>query len=296
MKKTPLRIAARRSILIQNLLMTLPLIWLPKLLTYSGIDIPQWSFLIFLVVILPIMLVLLTFYRLRKRHDGIVLQKWRTKITERISARKSKIRDLEAEIKQDHYPILSIIPEPEKMCAFKISFDGTVRKTVMPLIVLDGTKLAVEKIGDSMVICYAGKAIDADKENLTFRSGKFECTIGNPYHISGKIPTEEIVWQCEGHAPERNIFINGNYFPHKNPSVMYSFHLMINGAVFGTYSGSYVPETNAIIVNISGVSKQQCANKECFLKPVFDIRKKIFLPEPIVVSVNGRVERQLSFS
>jgi hypothetical protein len=109
-------------------------------------------------------------------------------------------------------------------------------------------------------------------------------------------PLTEIVWQCEGHTREKNIRINAKYFPNRHEDAAYPFYLFVNGQHLETCSGAYVPKEKSIIVGIGSVKKSDCIKRDCMLKASFDIRKKIPLPEPTVLLVNGSKVREVSFS
>jgi len=241
---------------------------------------------IFFLITQPVLSTLLAMYRLRQGHDRKLLQKWQKKYQERISNRKTEIQNRKEQVRTEHYAFGSVISVTNVPCVFQIRFVNKIIKRAMPVVSVNNKVVALRMIDDFNAFCYAEKAITADDEVLIFRSGSFEYKFNNPYFIWKDISEDGIMWQCEGHTKEKNIYIDESYLPHRNNSC-YAFNFFINGKRIAECHGWHVASLRAIVVNIGNFNKRRCIGKDCFLKPVFDVSKKIVLPKPVVLLVNG---------
>ena len=296
MKITPSRILARRILILQTLTLSMLIPAIIVLLKYLGIKMPFQLVTFFACIVQPGFVLLMTKYRMKKGDDGKILKKWQARKEAKLSEIKSDLNGLKTIAQKEYYAIQWITPERKQMCVFRISFSGKVMIKAMPIVYLNGTILPIKKINNHEILCYAEKAITADTEILIFQSGKSEMSFTNPYYMPCDIPLLEIAWQCEGHTAEKNICINANYFPNKNEFATYAFNFLIGGRLMGTYSGYYVPESKSIVIGIASIKKSECLNKECVLKPAFDIRRKIVLPKPMVIVRDGTPVKEVAFS
>ncbi len=291
--------AARIIITTQNLLFIICLVALLILAQYTGtryklFQIPGWFYLIFVFVIQPILLIILTFTRIKMGDDKTILQKMQIKRSEKIAQRKSKIKTLAIQIQEESCLIQNISSVIDQACSFKIDFIYEIIDKAMPVIYLNGIKLTIKKLSEFAILCYAEKALNSTMEKLHFKSGKSEFIIDNPYFMGDSISSGSIIWQCEGNTKERNIFINGDYFPHKSILAIYTFVFSVEGEVIGSYSGKYIPERKSIVINIGNIKKCDILNKKCIIRPVFGTTK-IQMPKPVVVSRNNQMIKEINF-
>lgn len=295
MKINRSRFFARRTIVLQNLaIVVAPFCLVSFIMSRLGFKASSLFLAIFLVA-QPVLVVILTAYRLRMNHDGELLKKWYQKKERKISKMKLKIQSLKVGVINEYYSISNIVSEENEMCIFRILFQNEILDKAMPVIYLNDTKVPLRKISTFEVVCYAEKVINPDVEKLIFKSGESEYCVDNPYFMFDDIPKNEIIWQCEGHIHEKNIYINGKYFPYKNVQSLYLFSLHVDGKNLGEYSGKYVPKLNSIVIGIGSIKKSQCQHDNILIKPSFAIGKKIILPSPTVISVNNTPIKQISF-
>ncbi|MFZ3015429.1 MAG: hypothetical protein WA101_00280 [Minisyncoccia bacterium] len=291
MKNNLSRTYARRVIFWYSLLISTALMCVAHIPLYVGWTTSNY-WLVIPLIGQPVFAALLAIYRIHQGDDMKLLKKLQEKYEKRIASRKSEIHALKAQVQTEHYSIKSIIPEENKICVFRIAFVNKIIHRAMPAISLNGIRVSVKVVNDFEALCYGEKAIMADEKKLVFKSGDFEHVINNPYYISEHISGVGIKWQYEGHPHEKNIYINESYLPYISVRPYYAFNLFVNGKMLGEYCGNYIPEMKSIVVNIRNIDKFQCRGKDCFLKPVFDVRRKITLPEPIVLLVNSKPEKK----
>ena len=294
MKITPSRIAARRFITIKTAMIVLfptaligfiDFFWKIKPIAI----IPAWV-IILIVFAQPVLIVFIVKYRLKRNHDGKLLEKLRNKSEKKLNKLKSEKKGAITELQfEGYYSIEKILPFPDHAFCFEIIFYQKVIEQAMPVISLNGVNLSLEiiKNEDRKVLCYAVKGMVGNLEKLVFISGKaLEYPIKNPYYIKGNIYLNSVRWQCEGHSSEKNIFLDGNCFPNASPLTTYPFVLFVDGKRFGEYNGKYLPSKRYITLNVGNtVNKRICTNKLCLLKPAFG-HTNIVLPHPEVFSRN----------
>ena len=190
--------------------------------------------------------------------------------------------------------IENIIPKRKQAFLFEITFSREIIKRAKPEITLNGVKLSIEVIGSKTIICHAIKAINTDLVELVFWSGVFKYNMPNPYYIKGNVPLNAIMWQCEGHSFEKNIFLDGKYFPNASQDVIYPFLLFINDRKIGEYTGLFIPEKEYIALNIGSIKKDNCIGKRCFIRPTFG-NERIDLPRPSILCLNNSFQKEVAF-
>jgi len=283
---SPMKLQARRVITLQNFAMaSVPCIIIGVLSFFKIATIPIYG-VILGIFSQPVLMFILTRFRINHSEDGELVKKWQKELKEKASRRKSKNQKLKTELQEKFYPIKSIIPKSDKACSFKLFFGNELFKKAMPIITINGIKVTLEYVDAHEGVCYADKAITADIKKLTFVSGEFNYVIDNPYYLLEQVNLEDIRWQNEGCPEEKLIYIKSYVFPFCNYFSIYVFDLFVGGKIFGTYSGKYIRDKKAVVLNIADISKDKCKGKDCYLRPAFDIRRKIALPEPIKITVN----------
>jgi len=246
------------------------------------------------MIVEPILFILLAVYRFHKKHDEKLAIKWRKAREERQKYQKLKLKSKVGNLQQsDYYAIKTIGHESNKVCVFKITFFNPISKRAMPVITINDILLPIEMVNEHQVLCYAQKAVDTSMKTFVIKSGSASKVLNNPYYIPSDIPQKGILWQCEGHADKRNIYLNESLFPNKVLDTYYSFHFFAGGKSLGEFSGSYNPDEKAVVVNIGGINKHQCEDKKCLIKSVLDSGRKIELPKPDVFYVDNKQVKEI---
>jgi hypothetical protein len=269
------------------------------LLDFYVVSPTKWLMFV-IIFIQPFLVYFLASYRQYHNHDGRLMQKMILRNQNKIFYSKYKNTKTLRKIRNERYAIESVYPEKNQMGAFRVIFFNNIIGKVRPEIYLNGHMLTLKIINGIQVTCYAGKIIDSSMEDLTFKSGESEFTLCNPYYLSTDLlddyVSSSIVWQCEGCQSEKNIYIHSKYFPYCDANTLYTFNFIVKGEILGTYSGYYIKEYKSIVVNIAGINKNQCKSEDPILKPVFDIKRKILLPKPVVVSQNNVLVKKYIFN
>ncbi len=263
--------------------------------TSEILKIPTWLYVVILFS-QPILVGIVATYRIQKNHDGKLLEKWRGKDQKRFSQKKSEYYKVVEHIQNYGYFIKSIVSEKSRPFNFLITFSEKVTQKAMPVVFFNGIQLSLEIVGklQDETICHVENIIKPHMEKLVFQLGTQEYVIDNPYYTKGQIPSEGVIWQCEGHNFEKNIFVNASYLPFVNNSTLYPFNLFANDRKIGEFSGLYYPEKGYITLDISDIKKRDCLGKSFFLKPIFG-GQKIPMPSPSVLSINGKIKKEVRF-
>lgn len=175
----------------------------------------------------------------------------------------------------------------EKSYQCIISFDKKIKNQIMPLVTCNERILGLSIHGYTHALGYIRDMLNSNTQKLTFTTAISHIEVNNPFYFqeSQVLPT----WQCEGHDYERKIFIPKDYFPNMIALVPYEFRLKIGNKNIGYLTGRFNPDASAIVISLGKlISKESCVGYQVSLSLDWDPTKKILLPEPTVISINGK--------
>ncbi|MCX6754939.1 MAG: hypothetical protein NT068_00140 [Candidatus Nomurabacteria bacterium] len=217
---------------------------------------------------------------LRIEKENLKKEKHKETVKMMIVLKQKKNIDL-LEIKANYYVFKSIVPysckDTTKSC-FIVSFTDLMYSDALPEITVNTKKVNISVFSDDQVLCWFDN--NADQEYLHWKCSKSEETTLNPYHIFWRSNNVSSRWQCEGHTHEKIALINKNIFPNAVEGVVYPFDLFINNKFKVRVLGEFKNNRGYIEVKLPSVKKNDCINRECFLRFVFDKSKDFPLGKP----------------
>ncbi len=298
MKITRNRIAARRILALKTTCWVLLPTSVVGVMSFfwditKVIEIPTWAYFLILIS-QPIIAGAIIIYRIHKNHDGEILHRWQEKDKQRFAKKKANYYGAVAQLNES-YTIKSVTSCKKGPFVFEIAFLEELIAKAMPVIFLEGIQLPIETKNGKTIFCYAEKVINANKKNLVFHLGSSRYPIHNPYYIAGNIPQKGIMWQCEGRHKEKKVFVDAKFFPSADTSTLYPFDILTDNRKIGEYMGLYYPAKGLIEVPIEEIKKMDCRGRRVFLKPAFVGGQKILMPSPTVLSINGKLNREIAF-
>ncbi len=285
MKKEDYLIFIRRKIFWRNLLIGLLLYFLAIPVGSRLLHLyPIKPFAGLLVLLFhPFAAILVTMFEIWKGVD----QKEAEIIVAKTEKLSSEIQTIENNLRTLKSTPVSFAFVPGRPYIFQLTLAVPATSKEVPSVTVNHQLVTTSHTPTGELLCYGKQAIkiDAEKLEIVCHSEKNNVTVPNPYHMH--ITTENIRWQCEGHTREKRIYIDGScLLSAKDPDVHYEFQLLVNGTTNGIFGGTYDAEKDKLIISIGTVDKQDVVKKECFIRPSFDKKYSIKLPEPEVLSVN----------
>ena len=193
------------------------------------------------------------------------------------------------------YPIGSITPVEDGFTFLVQLLSPLVKNPLkeqgylLPEVTVNGIEVATKMRDLNYVFCYVRPAIFAKDRCLVFNFGKGNThEIPNPFFMDTTC-TENIVWQCEGHASERRIFIPVSYFPNAVSDLLYVFELKIHKTHFGKFYGSLDESGKTMVITLTkDVHRRECDNNKIpILSLSWGNKEKITLPRPSVLFRDG---------
>lgn len=203
----------------------------------------------------------------------------RVTIQRRTQYRKKIIQQAKISTKEN-YQIKEVVPTLDR--SFFISFNQKVYRDALPELTLDDIPMTIQVLRPMTVVCKA-KKISADKDELEIKTLSSVHTLKN--HYKSAITTDKIMWQCQGHRNEKMVYISPECFPNIDKNVFYPFEIRIYKETYGPFKGVYALD-QCVIFGIPNIGSEN-ADKEAYLRPLWDKDVSILLPKPQMILVNG---------
>ena len=234
----------------------------------------------------------------QRLEDQRILRENRLLEDERLRKEKTDRIDENKAYQQNAYEIISITPMNQPF-VFLLKFSNKYEIDAPPVIKIDTLPVSTAPVSSSPYECTCqveklafSNHLDG---NIIFYSGKYECAMINPYKM--KATAEPIIWQCEGRADEKFIFLPQSYFPHLDQKVVYPFDILINNRLVCSVEGIYNTTCGKIVVPLGGgISKSDFigSGSDVILRYSVGGTQKIVLPKPCVVFRNGKPVGELA--
>ncbi len=224
-------------------------------------------------------------------------KKLNTYLKRQLIKRRQEHANKVIELKQDYknsiqqikemYSLSGIITS-ERPLVVLLKLNEDICTEALPIVKINNWRVNVALYSKNLLICYIKKYVTAETHDLIFSIGNSSLTIKNPYFMAPAVTTP-IKWQCKGHEYERKILLPKDYFPNATDGVKYEFVLRIHQSTFGTFFGWCDPgSTNIVIPLGKEISASECAGKEVTLYITYGKGNKIILPQPIIMTVEGK--------
>jgi hypothetical protein len=226
-------------------------------------------------------------YAEKHRWPEQLFEQWMQERKDNQSRLEKKMADTRTELKhlkedmKGSYVVENVFIVPEHPLALMFELKDEIFENLLPRVLINGEHVPVVRKDNKRIICYLSKVISTESDHLTMLVGKTKFEMRNPYFLNPVM--DGVVWQCEGHAHERQIVLSSNQMPYAMPQLSYPFSLYIQNKLQGEFIGTL--EGEQMVIPIKAVRKTDCDGKIVTLRANFGRGVTMTLPPPCKVAL-----------